>query len=237
MKIFAKIRFYYAVAVIAPVVSMMILLIYLFPKHKGVIIHRLNALILKLLGTHVEVIGHPDKDAQLFLINHQGLLDIIALEAMTDRHYRWVAKKELFEIPWFGRLLQQGEMISVDREDRKGLIKLMKDVKESLEKMHRPIAIFPEGTRSKDGKVLPFKEGAKFIAEKFGLIVQPVVIVGTKRVLNEHRRTAEGGDMKIIFLPSVDVSQAPETWFSNIRESMQKTLDETAKSATTGSAS
>ncbi len=228
MKIFAKIRFYYAAAIIAPIVSLMIILIYLFPKHKGAIIHRLNALIIKLLGTDVEVIGEPDESAQLYLINHQGLLDIIAMEAVTDKHYRWVAKKELFEIPWFGRLMHLGEMISVDREDRKGLIKLMKDVKESIETMHRPVAIFPEGTRSKSGKLLPFKEGAKFIAEKFGLVVQPVVIVGTRKVLDEHRKTAEGGDMKIIFLPPIDVKNAPKTWYEDLRSRMQNVLDENA---------
>lgn len=228
MKISAKIRFYYAAAVIAPLVSLMIILMYFFPKHKGAIIHYLNAAIIKLLGTKVEVIGQPDERAQLFLINHQGLLDIIAMEALTDKHYRWVAKKELFEIPWFGRLMHLGEMISVDREDRKGLIKLMKDVKESIETMHRPVAIFPEGTRSKSGKLLPFKEGAKFIAEKFGLVVQPVVIVGTRKVLDEHRKTAEGGDMKIIFLPPIDVKNAPNTWYEDLRSRMQKVLDENA---------
>ena len=225
MKIFAKIRFYYAAFVISAVVSVMIVLLKLFPSKKGQILHVWNRVMLFLLGARTEVVGRPDERAQLYLINHQGIVDIIALEALLDKNLRWVAKKELFEVPWFGRLLSEAEMISVDREDRRGLIKLMKDVKESLEVMHRPVAIFPEGTRSKDQRLLPFKEGAKFIAEKFGLVVQPVVIVGSKSVVNEHEKIAGGGDLKVIFLPSVDVEKAPKDWYETLYQTMQKSID------------
>ncbi|WP_456449218.1 lysophospholipid acyltransferase family protein, partial [Hydrogenimonas sp.] len=160
MKIFARIRFYYSAFVISVIVSIMIVLLYLFPNRKASILHVWNRIMLALMGANVEVVGKPDERAQLYLINHQGIVDIITLEALLDKNLRWVAKKELFEVPWFGKLLKNAEMISVDREDRRGLIKLVKDVKESLETMHRPVAIFPEGTRSKDQKLLPFKEGA-----------------------------------------------------------------------------
>ena len=225
MKIFAKIRFYYNAFVISTVVSVMIVLLNLFPKKKAAILHYWNKVMLRLMGARVEVVGQPDDRAQLYLMNHQGIVDIITLEALLDKNLRWVAKKELFEVPWFGKLLSSGEMISVDREDRRGLIKLMKDVKESLEVMHRPVAIFPEGTRSKDQRLLPFKEGAKFIAEKFGLVVQPVVILGSKSVVNEHDKTGGGGDLKVIFLPSIDVSNAPETWYEDLRKQMQTIID------------
>ncbi len=229
MKIFAKIRFYYAAFVISAVVSVMIVLLKLFPSKKGQILHFWNKVMLFLLGARTEVVGRPDERAQLYLINHQGIVDIITLEALLDKNLRWVAKKELFEVPWFGNLLSDAEMISVDREDRRGLIRLMKDVKESLEVMHRPVAIFPEGTRSKDQKLLPFKEGAKFIAEKFGLVVQPVVIVGSKSVVNEHEKIAVGGDLKVIFLPAVDVKEAPDDWYPRLHDTMQHAIDEELK--------
>ena len=225
MKIFARIRFYYSAFVISTVVTIMIILLNLFPKHKASILHFWNKVMLFFLGANLEVVGKPDERAQLYLINHQGIVDIITLEALLDKNLRWVAKKELFAVPWFGKLLSSGEMISVDREDRRGLIKLMKDVKESLEVLHRPVAIFPEGTRSKDQSLLEFKEGAKFIAEKFGLIVQPVVILGSKSVVNEHEKISIGGDLKVIFLPSVDVANAPKEWYDNLRIEMQKTID------------
>ncbi len=225
MKIFARLRFYYCAFVISLVVSCMIVLLKLLPSKKGKILHYGNRIMLALMFADVEVVGEPDPNAQLFLVNHQGIVDIITLEALLDRNLNWVAKRELFEVPWFGLLLKNAQMIAIDRQDKRGLIKLMKDVQHSLQDLHRPVAIFPEGTRAKDQKLLPFKEGARFIAEKFGLVVQPVVIVGSKRVVNEHEQTSVGGDLKVIFLPSIDVSKAPKEWYEELHRSMQESID------------
>ncbi|HHH20419.1 MAG TPA: 1-acyl-sn-glycerol-3-phosphate acyltransferase, partial [Nitratifractor sp.] len=141
MKTFAKIRFYWGAFVISSLVALgMIPLIILFPKYKGTIMHKLNRAIIFLMGAKLKQYGKRDEDANIFLINHQGIMDIIALEAVENRHFRWVAKKELFETPWFGLLLKHGDMISVDRENKAGLIKLLKDAKISVEEKHRAIA-------------------------------------------------------------------------------------------------
>ena len=230
MKIFAKIRFYWGAFVISTVVALgMIPLIYLFPKHKGTIMHTLNRFILFLLGARIETVGKRDPEAQLYVMNHQGIIDIITMEAVENVHWRWVAKKELFEAPWFGRLLKRGEMISVDRENKAGLISLLKEAQKSLEEMGRAIAIFPEGTRASGQKLLPFKPGPKFLAQKLGLKVQPIVIVGSKWILNEHDRTAHSGTVKVIYLPTIDVSKAPRDWYEKLAETMQKTIDEEEK--------
>jgi len=229
MKIFARIRFYYSAFVISFVVSVMIVLLYLFPKHKGKILHYGNKAMLAMMFAKVETVGEPDERAQLYLINHQGLVDIITLEALLPKNLNWVAKKELFEVPWFGLLLKNAEMIAVDREDRRGLIKLLRDVKHSVEELHRPVAIFPEGTRAKGQKLLPFKPGAKFIAEKYCMIVQPVVIVGSKLVVNEHEKTSVGGNLKVIYLPSIDVRNSPKEWYDQLRIDMQKAIDNELK--------
>ncbi len=227
MKTFAKIRFYWGAFVISTVVALgMIPLIHLFPQHKGTIMHKLNRLILFLIGARIEKIGERDPEANLFLMNHQGIIDIITMEAIEDVHWRWVAKKELFEVPWFGLLLKGGDMISVDRENKTGLVKLFKDAKESIEEKRRAVAIFPEGTRASDQQLLPFKPGPRFIAQKLGMKVQPVVIVGSKWVLNEHNRTAHSGIVKVIYLPTVDVSDAPKDWYEEVQKRMQKTIDE-----------
>ena len=226
MNLFVHIRFYYSAFIISFIVSIMIPLLYFFPKKKSLILHYSNKTMLALLFAKVTTVGNLDEKAQLYLVNHQGIVDIITLEALLNKNLNWVAKKELFEVPWFGLLLKNGEMISVDREDRRGLIKLLRDVKHSVEKLHRPVAIFPEGTRAKDQKLLPFKVGAKFIAEKYCMIVQPVVIVGSKSVVNEHEKTSIGGDLKVIYLPSIDVSNAPKDWYDQLRIDMQKVIDQ-----------
>ena len=226
MKIFARIRFYYSAFVISLVVSLMIPLLKLFPRHKEKILHYVNKTMMALMFAAIEKVGEPDPKAQLYLLNHQGIVDIITMEALLPINLNWVAKRELFEVPWFGNLLSNAEMIAVDRSDKRGLIKLLKDVKRSINELHRPVALFPEGTRAKGQKLLPFKEGGKFIAEKLGLVVQPVVIVGSKRVVNEHDRTSIGGSVKVIFLPSIDTKEAPADWYERLRAEMQERIDQ-----------
>jgi len=227
MKIFAKIRFYFGATIISLMVAiLMIPLIYIFPSSKGTIIHALNSFILRLLGARLETVGRRDPDANLFLFNHQGVIDIIAMEAIENTHMGWVAKKELFDTPIYGNLLKWGEMISVDRQNKAGLIKLLKDGKALIEEKHRAIAIFPEGTRAKDQKLLSFKAGAKILANKLDLRVQPVVITGSKWLLNEHDHTAHNSTIKIIYLPAFNAKEAPKEWYEDLKATMQATIDE-----------
>jgi 1-acyl-sn-glycerol-3-phosphate acyltransferase len=179
-----------------------------------------------MMGGRLAQEGTMDKSADLYVMNHQGIVDIIGLEALQNNHLRWVAKKELFEAPWFGNLLRHGEMISLDRQNKAGLIKLIKDVKESREVYHRPVAIFPEGTRTDKQSLLPFKKGTKLIAEKLELRIQPIVITGSKWVLNEHIKTAHSGTVKYIFLPSFTVKKDNEGWFDILSTKMQKVIDD-----------
>ncbi len=226
MKIFAKIRFYWGAAVISIVVGgLMIPGVILFRKQKHLVMHYLNRLNMFLMGAKCVAEGELDPEADLIVMNHQGIMDIVGMEALQKNHLRWVAKKELFETPWYGYLLKYGDMISLDRSSKAGLVGLFKDVKESLEKKHRQVAIFPEGTRAKGQKLLPFKNGTKMIAEKLGLKVQPVVITGSKWVLNEHERTGHGGTIHYKFLPTIDVAEAPEDWFEKLHETMQEEID------------
>ena len=226
MKILAKIRFYLGAFTISAVVALiMIPLLFVAPRYRCQILHYLNALILFLLGGKIEEVGSIDPDAQMLLINHQGIIDIIAMEARDCIGLKWVAKKELFDIPWFGNVLKRSDMISIDRQNKTGLIKLLKDARETVEGKQRMIAIFPEGTRSSGQKLLSFKAGAGLIAKKLKLKVQPVVITGSKYLLNEHNRTAHNSTVKIIFLDAIDVDSNEMLWYEEVAEKMQETID------------
>jgi len=227
MKIFAKIRFYWGATVISlNTAILMIPALMLFGKYKSTIVHKINALTLFMMGGKLAQEGTMDPSADMYVMNHQGIVDIVAMEALQNNHLRWVAKKELFDTLWFGNLLRYGEMISLDRSNKAGLIKLIKDVKESKEVLHRPVAIFPEGTRAKEQPLLSFKLGTKMIANKLGLKVQPVVITGSKWVLNEHERTGHSGTVHYKFLPTIDVSTADKDWFETLHDDMQKAIDD-----------
>jgi 1-acyl-sn-glycerol-3-phosphate acyltransferase len=197
----------------------------IFKKHKSTIVHHINALTIAMIGGKLKQEGEMDTTADMYIMNHQGIVDIVALEALQNNHLRWVAKKELFDTLWFGNLLKYGEMISLDRSSRAGLIKLIKDVKASKETLHRPVAIFPEGTRAKDQQLLPFKQGTKLIAEKLKLRIQPVVVTGSKWLLNEHIKTGHNATVKYKFLPTIDASKADDDWYEKLQEDMQREID------------
>ena len=227
MKIFATIRFYWGATVISlNTAVLMIPALMIFDKHKSTIVHYINRLTLFMMGGKLSQEGVMDPDADMYVMNHQGIVDIVAMEALQNNHLRWVAKKELFDALWFGNLLRHGEMISLDRSNKAGLIKLIKDVKESKEVLHRPVAIFPEGTRAKEQPLLSFKLGTKMIANKLGLKVQPVIITGSKWVLNEHEKTGHSGTVHYKFLPTIDVSKEDKEWFETLQDEMQKAIDD-----------
>lgn len=227
MKIFATIRFYWGAFIISfNTAVFMIPALMIFGKYKSTIVHHINRLTLFMMGGKLEQIGEMDKSADMYVMNHQGIIDIIGLEALQNNHVRWVAKKELFDALWFGNLLRHGEMISLDRGNKAGLLKLIKDVETSKEVLHRPVAIFPEGTRTDKQTLLNFKQGTNLIAKKLELRVQPIVITGSKWVLNEHVRTGHSGTVRYTFLPSIDVKSDDKEWFDKLKDDMQKVIDD-----------
>ncbi len=226
MKIFATIRFYWGSFIISFISAAIIIpLLFVIPKYKGRIIHYLNRLMIILIGGKVIKEGIRDPDADMVLMNHQGIIDIVSMECIEHTHMRWVAKKELFDTPWFGNILKRGDMISIDRQSRAGLLRLLKDAKETVETKGRAIAIFPEGTRTDKQKLLSFKAGASMIAKKLKLRVQPVAITGSKLLLNEHNKTAHNSTVKIIYLPAFDVDTAGEDWYKKVADDIQEAID------------
>lgn len=200
-------------------ISVTIILMYLFPSKHRTFRHKWAKFQTNMLGADMHVYGTIDTTAKLFLINHRSMLDIIALEAVMPGDPCWVAKQEISDIPWFGRINDVPKMISIDREDKTGLVKLLKESKERIDE-GRVVMIFPEGTRAKGDKLLKFKAGAKMVAEKHGLKVQPVVVHGTDKVLDTQAHSINPGDVRISFLESFTPERGSD-WLETTRETMQ----------------
>ncbi|MCW9025887.1 MAG: 1-acyl-sn-glycerol-3-phosphate acyltransferase, partial [Thiovulaceae bacterium] len=174
MKIFANISWLIATTIIFTSLGILILLFHFVPEPMA---PKISAWIIRLTTFFsVEIEGKEDPKANMILLNHQSDMDIAIMETSTKKDLAWVAKKELFDIPFFGYALKLPNDIPVERESKTSLIKLVKDVKSRLD-MGKTITMFPEGTRSTKGKLLPFKVGAKMVADKYKLIVQPVLIM------------------------------------------------------------
>ncbi len=220
----SKIKGIYVLIQFVITVLITIVLMYIF-RDKTFAIRKIWAKMQQfLIGFKIVQKGEPDKRAKLILLNHQSLLDITALEAIYPKDLCWVAKKEIRDIPLFGHILEAPKMIVIDRKDRRSLVKLLKEAKKRL-KEGRVIAIFPEGTRSKGDKILKFQNGAKFVAEKLDLLVQPVVVTNSRYILDSQNLIARSGTIKVRFLDLIDPKK-DENWYENLREEMIKAFNE-----------
>jgi 1-acyl-sn-glycerol-3-phosphate acyltransferase len=135
----------------------------------------------------IEGIEHlPVQGPVVYMSNHQGNFDVPVLFAGLPVQFRWLAKAELFKIPIFGRAMRGVGYISIDRSNRKSAF-------ESLERAARTIRngtsvlIFPEGTRSRDGHILPFKKGGFVLSVDSGVPIVPVIIRGTRDIIPKGR--------------------------------------------------
>jgi len=225
--IFKKIRAIFTIIQIAATTSILIILMYLFKSNTKYFRQKWATMQMKLLGMELQIEGAEDPDAQMQVMNHQSVLDIMLFEYLHSKDLAWIAKIEIANIPWFGHITKAPNMILVERESKRSLIKLLKDSKDRLSK-GRPIAIFPEGTRSKGKQLLKFKAGARIIAEKFNLTVQPVVIIGTRKILDSQNLTQESGIVKVIYLPTVKAVKST-TWYKDMEETMKLRLEQEFK--------
>lgn len=228
MKILARLDWVYSTLVIFTGLLLKILLYPFVPRPYA---SKAAAWFIRILiFVHVKRIGDIDPDARMFIINHQSELDIGVIESSTTKDLAWVAKKELFEVPFFSLAVRLSKDIPLERESKSALVALLKAAKDRVED-GRTICIFPEGTRSPSGKMRAFKPGAKLIAEKLGLKVQPVVLVGTAEHFSTKQMTARPGMVTAIFLESFTPDKADKTWLADLQKKMQETHDQYAAEA------
>lgn len=223
MKIFAHVSWLFATLVIAASLAVMIITFYLLPRPYS---RKIAAWLIRLtIFLRVEVKGEEDPKAQIFLVNHQSDLDIVIMESISKKDITWVAKKELFDMPFFGLALKLPQDIAVERESKTSLVKLLRDAKTAIKK-GRVITMFPEGTRSPKEKMLPFKSGAKVLADANSLVVQPVVLVETAKRYNTKQLYYKPGLVKAVFMDSFVADKNNENWLNDLREKMQKVYDD-----------
>jgi 1-acyl-sn-glycerol-3-phosphate acyltransferase len=175
--------------------------------------------------TEIEIIGEIDETTELFVSNHQNMVDIPIIEYITPNlDLSWVAKKELGDIFLFGNLLSKSDAILIQREDKKSLIELLKSAKDRLEK-NKHLVIFPEGTRNKNPKkLLPFKAGTKLIAEKYNLKVQPILLLGIDKIVTFEPLNIVRGKLTIVVLPTRKAVKKTD-WYEKMEKEMQEVVD------------
>lgn len=117
----------------------------------------------------------------VIVVNHQSQLDIV-MTALLFTHFKWVSKAEILKVPFVGWQMALNRYILIKRGYVNSIGRMMEDCERALSE-GSSILLFPEGTRSVDGKIGPFKPGAFILAEKQKVSVLPVVISGTLNAL------------------------------------------------------
>lgn len=157
-------------------------------------------LIIKSSGVRVALSGrdHIEEGRPYVLMaNHQGAFDIFALLAYLPVNFKWVAREEIFRIPVLGWAMAAAGYISIDRKGKK---KAMESVERAVAKIRdgASVLVFPEGTRSPDGEIHPFKRGGFTLAVKAGVPIIPISIRGSRNVLPRSSLRLRPGRIEII---------------------------------------
>jgi len=134
----------------------------------------------------------------VFMSNHESWLDIPVLMATIPGQVRFLAKKSLFSIPFLGWAMRAMGFIPVDRENRRTAIKSFETAAARI-RAGRSVLVFPEETRTSDGKLLPFQRGGFLIALKAALPIVPVGIDGARRCMPKYNYLLRPGRITVRF--------------------------------------
>ena len=157
-----------------------------------------NGVEVKITGLENILTDQP----QIFVSNHQGYFDIFALSGFLPVQIRWVAKSSLFKIPFMGWAMAAAGYIQVERGNRKKSYQAFIQTVEKV-KQGNSVIIFPEGTRSEDGTVGPFKKGSNLIASRSHSPMVPVTIIGSGDIIKKGSAIINPGTVQIILSPPI----------------------------------
>ncbi len=147
--------------------------------------------VLDFLNIKVNLIGNiPKEDKILYAINHRSLLDIIVMEELfsrTEKNGAWIAKQELFDSKIYGKFFEYSGCISVDLDNKRGLLSFFKIIKKTFAKVdNMNLFMFPEGERFSGEGITTFQSGAAKIAKANRLKIVPVIIEGKNEKVFEN---------------------------------------------------
>jgi 1-acyl-sn-glycerol-3-phosphate acyltransferase len=156
-------------------------------------------LILKTSGVRVRVEGleHVPRETAIYCVNHQSAMDIPILFVHLPVHFRFLAKRSLFKIPFLGWHLRRAGDIPVDRGQPRRAFRSFDQAAERI-RSGVPVVLFPEGTRSRDGALQPFKGGSFYLAIQAGVPVVPITLNGTRHAHRPDTLHVRSGHTEMI---------------------------------------
>jgi 1-acyl-sn-glycerol-3-phosphate acyltransferase len=132
----------------------------------------------------------------VYMSNHQSNFDIPVLLAYLPVQFRWLAKAELFRIPIFGRAMRGAGYVKIDRFNRESAFASIDEAAAKI-KNGVSVMIFPEGTRSRDGNIRPFKKGGFIMAMDAAVPIVPVILLGTWTIMEKSSLKINTGEVAL----------------------------------------
>lgn len=180
--------------------------------------------IIKIIEIDLEVNGIENipNEPCVFIGNHSSILDIPILLSAVDRNIGFIAKKELLKTPVIGYWLKSSNCVPLDRKNPRAAIIAINDGVRNL-KEGSSMAIFPEGTRNKEGKVGAFKKGSLKLATKSKVPIVPVSIDRASRAFEDNREFTPT-KIKLVFGEAIDTKNLSKEEEVNLTENIRNTV-------------
>ena len=142
------------------------------------------------------------KKSYIIIANHESAVDILAIYFLNIQ-FRWLAKKESFQVPLIGQIMSRAGYIPIERGSKKSHQQALQSCTEALQ-TNMPVLFFPEGTRSTFGYPKAFKIGAFKLAKECRIPILPIVIKGSGHLLKKGSLAPNKGHVQLSILPLID---------------------------------
>ena len=188
---------------------------------------------LRLAGIKVVTQGREQLDPRqnfIFMCNHVSNVDPpVVIPALPGRTSVLV-KKELFRIPILGRAMRMASLVPVDRSNREAAIESIGRAAEVV-KSGIHMTVFPEGTRSRDGRLLPFKKGPFHLAMDSGIPIVPITVLDTLQMMPKGSPFIQGGEARLVFHQPIGPKKFSdrESLTQAVRQSIASALPESSR--------
>ena len=222
-----------AVALVLYVASFIALVVCYPFDRKRVVVHTLSKWITDTIFglppfMKREVIGIENidpKKAYVMTLNHNSMADIITIYNLP-LVFKWVSKKEVYRIPIVGRLLYAHGDIVINRASAKEAMQLVHERGKEWLSKGASVAIFPEGTRSKDGEIHNFKAGAFLLAKDAGAPILPIVLNNTNKMIRKGWLMNWRNHITIKILPPISAEEVAERSVKEVMADVHSSMTE-----------
>ena len=191
-----------------------------------------SRVILGVPGVKLEVKMHTPLEPgrpYVFMPNHASMVDIWVVFVAIPASFRFIAKKQLAKIPLFGWAMAAGRFIFIDRQNAASARRSMEEAARRI-RAGQSVVIFPEGTRTRDGRLLPFKKGGFHLAMDSGADIVPVAIRGSREVMPRGAALIKAGTVTMEVgepIPTAGLKSADrEALIAKVRGSVAAMLGE-----------